>query len=325
MKNLIASLGIIFAGLFLGYTIQILSRYPSVSSPIEIEAFRKTIQKIAILFIDPIIYIGAIWDVNLDNIKYVAMPFLGLMSLVLGGILAFFIAKLLKMSRKQNGSFIISGSFTNIGSIGSLLCYSFLGEAGFAGASIYKLFETLAYYSIGFPIAKYYSDDLVEVKRFREHAKKTISDPFVMVAIGSMFVGFALNVSGFVRPRFYSNVNALLIPISSILLLSSIGMALHIGRARKFVFEGLLIALIKFVIVPATMTTIGYLIGFRNIDQGLPLKVVLILSSMPVGFTAMVATMIYDLDVDLANSSWIITTTLLFLVVPLLYCMITLI
>ena len=181
------------------------------------------------------------------------------------------------------------------------------------------------YYSIGFPVAKYYSEDLVEVKRFREHVKKTISDPFVMVAIGSMFMGFALNISGVVRPRLYSDVNALLIPISSLLLLSSIGMTLYIGRAKNFVFEGLLIALIKFVIVPAAMTTIAYLIGFGNIDQGLPLKVVLILSSMPVGFTAMVATLIYDLDIDLVNSSWMITNILLFLVVPLLYCMINLI
>jgi len=88
--------------------------------------------------------------------------------------------------------------------------------------------------------------------------------------------------------------------------------------------EGLLIALIKFIIVPVVATTLAYLVGFGRIDQGLPLKVVMILSSMPVGFNAMVPPTIYDLDVDLANANWLVTTLSLIIVIPVLQYLITL-
>jgi hypothetical protein len=70
--------------------------------------------------------------------------------------------------------------------------------------------------------------------------------------------------------------------------------------------------------------TISYLLGLGNIEDGLPLKVVLILSSMPVGFTAMVPPTIYDLDIDLSNASWIVTNSALIFVVPMLQYLITL-
>jgi predicted permease len=76
-------------------------------------------------------------------------------------------------------------------------------------------------------------------------------------------------------------------------------------------------------LVPILATSVAYLIGFGNIDDGLPLKVVMILSSMPVAFIALIPPSIYDLDLDLANSCWFFTTALLVLVLPLLLIAIT--
>lgn len=318
MEKFIYSLGIIFIGFVLGYAIQFLTQRNIIRLSIEIDTLRRILQKVAFLFLDPIIYIGAIWSVNFDKLKYITLPFLGIIAIILGGAFALFFAKVLKMSRKQTGAYIVSGGFTNVGSIGGLICYSFLGEAGFALASIYKLFETFTYYTFGFPIAKSFGKDMVETKGISERARKAILDPFVLVAIVSMLAGLILNISGVERPNWYSLVNSLFIPTASILLLSSIGMAMQINQASKYIIEGSLIAVIKFAIVPVIMTTMAYLIGFGKIDQGVPLKVVLILSSMPVGFTALVPPTLYELDIDLANASWIVTNALLFFVVPLL-------
>jgi predicted permease len=49
---------------------------------------------------------------------------------------------------------------------------------------------------------------------------------------------------------------------------------------------------------------------------GLPLKVVIILSAMPVAFNALIPPSIYELDLDLANSCWFFTTPLLIVVLP---------
>jgi len=59
-------------------------------------------------------------------------------------------------------------------------------------------------------------------------------------------------------------------------------------------------------------------LGLGQMENGLPLKVVLILSSMPVGFIAMVPPTLYDLDIDLANSCWLVTNCLLLIEILLL-------
>jgi len=77
--------------------------------------------------------------------------------------------------------------------------------------------------------------------------------------------------------------------------------------------------MIKFAIVPGVVTFLALLLGYRNIGDGLLLKVVIILSSMPVAFMALIPPSLYDLEIDLANSCWLFTTTLLVIVLPVLY------
>ncbi|MFH1153216.1 MAG: hypothetical protein V1793_05385, partial [Pseudomonadota bacterium] len=78
------------------------------------------------------------------------------------------------------------------------------------------------------------------------------------------------------------------------------------------------------VMVPFAIVSAGFFLGLGNMDAGLPLKVVLILSSMPVGFIAMVPPTIYDLDVDLANAGWLTTNGLLLLEIPVLLMLLSL-
>ena len=150
MEQFVFSLGIIFFGLALGYVVQILIHKKTITLPYDIETIRKTLQKIALLFFNPIAFVGAIWIVNLDDLKIIALPFIGITALVLGGILAFSFAKMLGMSRKQTGAYIVSGGFTNIGSIGAWICFTFLGEAGFALVPFYKLLKSSVTTHLGF-------------------------------------------------------------------------------------------------------------------------------------------------------------------------------
>ena len=71
--------------------------------------------------------------------------------------------------------------------------------------------------------------------------------------------------------------------------------------------------------IPALITSLAWGAGLNTIDNGLPFKVVLILSSMPVAFNALVAASLYDLDLDLANSCWLLSTLGLVVVLPWLY------
>ena len=199
MTKFIYSFGIILFGLSLGYLIQVLVRGKRIGLPIHIDDLRKLLQRIALLFLNPIAIVGAIWVVSLKSVALIALPFIGLSALLAGGVMA----------------------------------------------------------------------------------------------------------------------------LGTILLLTSIGLALRFRKVRDYLKECISVATIKFFLVPILAITAAYMIGFGDMGNGLPLKVVMILASMPVAFNALIPPSIYDLDLDLANSCWFFTTALLVFVLPILLIVIT--
>lgn len=318
MTRLLVSLGIIAFGLGLGYLIQVLVNRNRIRLPLPLDRLRKILQKAALLFLNPVAIVGAIWIVHIEDIALVMLPFLGFFALLTGGVLALGAAKWMKLDHRKTGALFPCGSFTNIGSIGALVCFIFLGEGGFALVPIYKLFEETSYYAIGFPIAKYYSRSVKEKDSAADRLKSLAMDPFILVAVSSLIIGGCLNLSGIPRPNFYYTVNAIFVPLATILLLTSIGLAMKFKSVRDYLRECLSVAVIKFLVVPLFVSSTAYLLGFGEIDGGIPLKVVIILSSMPVAFNALIPPSIYDLDLDLANSTWFFTTASLIVVLPIL-------
>ena len=128
-----------------------------------------------------------------------------------------------------------------------------------------------------------------------------------------------LNLSGLSRPPAYETLISLFVPIGVFLLLVSIGLGMRFSSVRKHLVEGAAMFFIKFLILPVVAGAAAYMLGFHEIQDGLPMKIVMIASSMPVAFNAIVVTSIYDLDLHLANSCWIITTGSLLLVLPWLH------
>jgi hypothetical protein len=106
------------------------------------------------------------------------------------------------------------------------------------------------------------------------------------------------------------------VPLLTLLLLVSIGMAMKFRKIGAYLRECLSISLIKFILVPVLVCLPAYFLGYGSIQNGLPLKVVLILSSMPVAFNALIPPSIYNLDLDLANSCWFFTTAMLVVILP---------
>ena len=322
MSKFIYSFSIILCGLSLGYLVQILVRRGRIKLPIDIDALRIWLQRVALLVINPVAVVGAIWVVSLNDAALAALPFVGLFALLTGGAIALGVARIFKMSPQKTGSMYVCGAFTNIGAIGALICFVFLGEKGFALVLIYKLFEELSYYAIGFPIAKYYSSS-ARREGITDHLKNLARDPYIMIAVFSIIIGALLNVNEVKRPEFYKTIITVFVPLLSIMLLMSIGLALRWRRIRDYLRECVSLSIIKFIIIPLMATALAYVMGFAKIDDGLPLKVVMILSCMPVAFIALIPPSIYDLDLDLANSCWFFTTALLVIVLPVLLVLIT--
>ena len=324
MLKFIYSFAIIFVGLLLGYVIQIIVRRRQVSFGIPLDDLRILLQKVALLFFNPVAIVGAVWIVNLKNAALFALPFFGLSTYLLGGALAVGASRLLDLEGRKTGALFGCGFFTNIGAIGTLVCYIFLGEAGFALVAIFKLFQEVAYYGIGFPVAKYFGSSRHDVPA-RGLLKHLARDPYLIVAVSALTIGGLLNISGVQRPEFYKIIISVFVPLLTFLLLLSIGLAMEFRKIGAYLRECVSISLIKFVLVPVMVSLPAYYLGYGHIQNGLPLKVVLVLSSMPVAFNALIPPSIYNLDLDLANSCWFFTTALLVVVLPVLMMVIKMI
>ena len=152
MTKLLFSLGLIMGGLALGYVLQILNQKEFLRLPLPVPALRKLLQKAGLLFFMPISFVGAVWIIRIDDIRIVTLPFLCVLALSLGGVLALGGARIMGLGRKQTGAYFACGSFSNLGSIGALVAFVFLGEKGFAIVPLYKLFEETFYYTVDFPL-----------------------------------------------------------------------------------------------------------------------------------------------------------------------------
>lgn len=319
MDKLIFSLAIILSGLALGYTLQVLDREKLFVLPLPIGDLRKILQKIGLLFFMPISFMAAVWVVSFDDLRVIFLPVIGVVALLSGGLLGLLVARFMKKSTEQATVLFCCGSFSNLGAIGTLACYMFLGEPGLALVALYRMFEEIYYYAIAYPVARFYSGSSGAKRSFARRLVDVLKDQFVAAALSAFFIGLFLNLADVPRPSVFGIVIALSVPIGTFILIVSIGLSMRVSRVGAYIDESLLTGLIKFVAVPILACSMAYLAGLHLIDDGLAFKVVLILSAMPVAINALVAASIYDLDLDLANSCWLITTGALVIVLPVLY------
>jgi predicted permease len=117
------------------------------------------------------------------------------------------------------------GTFTNITSFGGLVAFMYYGEAGYALSALFKLFEPVIYFSIGFPLAKLYSDESAtgSTTKLRIDVGALARDRVVMLPLLGIAAGAILNWSGVVRPAVLGQLMSPLVMVSTAIMLSPSG------------------------------------------------------------------------------------------------------
>jgi predicted permease len=317
MLKLTYSLLLIIGGLVIGQIIYIWSKRISEDNIQKMNKAIYIIRNIAFLGLAPVATLSAFWIVDLSSISIIIVPFIGLGALVLGSVSAYLLARIFKHNRKEQGAMFCCGSSSNLGNIGSLLCFALFGEVGFAFSALYRLFEPLYLCLIVYPTAKTFS---IEKKDERNNRLlRIIKDPIVLVYFTSIFVGFILNFSGAPRPSFVTNLNSIIIPLTSFLLIVAIGYTMRLSKISNYKKEIVGISFIKYVLTPIVIISISLILNLDEIANGVLFKTIVVLCALPCGFNSLISTQMYKLDINLANSCWIVTTGLLVVVIPLIW------
>lgn len=314
LERLLLTMALIFASLAIGYASKLAAPRFNISEA-EILKWRKRLQTLAIFVLIPFSAMLSLWGLPAPETELLTLPFLGLAAYIWGGFLAIWIARLMKMTPAETGSFYCCGTFTNLGAVGGLVCLMFLGESSIALVALYRLLEEIYYFGVSFPIAGKYaskcnSESLpLQGKTFQ---------PVLYAILTALASGGALNYFSIPRPPVMGTIASISMLLATIFFLYSIGLSLRLSSVGRYLPAGLAMCLIKFAAIPAPIILLAILMGYGNFDKGLALKATAILSCMPVAMTALVPPTLFGLDVDLANACWIISTLGLILVLPAL-------
>ena len=112
MTKLLFTLGVITAGLSLGCGFQMAVAAGRLRLPLPLADLRRLLQKVGLLCFMYFSFMATVWIIRIDNLRLAALPAIGLFILLFGGVLALGFARVLKMTRKQTGSYFACGSFS---------------------------------------------------------------------------------------------------------------------------------------------------------------------------------------------------------------------
>lgn len=317
MGKLVFALSVSLGSVLIGYVVRRSRVFVGASGLDRGETISRRVKLLSMFVLNPIPILDSFWRLPLDSGSLFLMPPLGLLLLAVGAAGALLANRLFEIPPQRAASVFVSGMFTNIVTFGGLTAYVFFGYRGYGLVMLYNMFVSFAYYAVGFPV----SERIAAGARnpFAISPKHLIDRPYLFIPLISIFAGLILNLTE-VRPLLWlGRLSSVLVPVIAAILGLSIGLTLHFGRMKRYRIEVVLITAIKFLLIPAIVLPIGLLLGLQNSMDGLPFRVLCIISFMPVAFNSLVPPALYGFDLDLANSAWIVTTFALLIILPLLY------
>ena len=317
MGRLLFILSINFGSIAVGVAVRLLTNYRLPQNSEILRSISRRLKLTAFFFLNPVALLSTFWELEIADIRILGFPFLGLISILVGMISAIAVIRALKAPPYRAGSVFTCGTFSNVLTMGGLVAYTMFREPGYALVQLFTLFMSPVYYLICLPISANIGAGRRPVLKIGGASIK--ENPFLIIPLAAVALGFAIRLTGLARPAVLEGAVGFIVPCVASMLGLAIGLTLRFAGFSSYAREIAAIIVIRHVLLPAIMIPAAVLLGFGRVSEGLPLKIMVIVSLMPVAFNALVPPAIYGFDLDLANSAWIVSTALLAVIVPVLF------
>ena len=278
----------------------------------------KRLSRFAVVVFESSVVLMGTWSLSLESpARVLLVPVLGaVVSLGLLGV-GFLASSLFHQEPIRRGAFLLCALMSNIGmSLGGFLCYLLFGMPGQSLSVVYTTHFMPVALLIGLMIATHYGHG------GRASVRSTLAsmarNPLVVAPTVALVVGLGLNVAGVGTPAWVSPMNGVAVYLVVSLHAYSIGLTLRVQRIGRYWREVSAIAAIKFVVGPLLGAAAVFVFGQWGAFDGLLWRVVVVEGAMPVAIFATIVSNVFDLDRDLANSAWLLTTLACVVVVPVL-------
>lgn len=219
---------------------------------------------------------------------------------------------------REQGSYMISMMLGNIGTLAGLCAFVLYGERGFAYVQLVAIPQILVIVLFSFPMGQYYYDQWAhkgEEQKQKIHLAKMLFTWNQLPAVG-VVIGLSLSGMHVEKPASITLLFDALIHISAWMGMVPVGYDLNLGSARRYAWKLWAIFPVKFILLPAAL----YLMTIFVVDDPAILVCVILSAAAPTAIFAVATAQLYDLNVDIAESSFITTTlAFLFIIYPVVY------
>ena len=273
----------------------------------------------ALVFCYPVVTFLAGWRVTITW-ELIWLPVAGMAISLAGLAIGWAMSRLhaWPQGSPARGAYILATGLNNMGSTGgALLCFAFLGEEGFAQATVLVFHWQFLIYLVCFPLARHWSAAHQRLS-IRGELVEALRDPRLLPLVG-LALGLALNMAGIERPGMLGGMSAIGVAIAASTAAFGVGLSI---RTEKFADYRHLYAsqfVAKFIILPALCVSVSHALAMSPMAR----DIVLIQASCPQAFYAVFMAHFFDLDHHQANSMFIVNSILyLVFVLPVLVALI---
>ena len=274
------------------------------------DKFTNLLIKFNVIVVYTLLTLLSFWVLPLTRDLLFLFPFGALYVIVPGIIGALTFAKFHK-SLLNRGAYVMSAMLSNIGTLGGVCAFILYNEEGFAYTQIIGSCQNILLVLVCFPLAQYYHE-----KHFAgnnvEHSQKWWQSLFSVnqMSILGIIAGLILNANGIARPEILSEFFQGLIHFGAWTSLLPVGFLLNFSHTKYYYTRVWDLAILRFLIMPAFI----YFTSRILFSDAILLNTLLICAMAPTAINAVLTSRLYKLNVNLAITSFIMTTAIFLLV-----------
>ena len=273
--------------------------------------------KFNVVFVYTLLSLLSFWVLPLSW-SLLLVPFFGFLLVLLPGAIGYGLFARRIPNLLDSGAYIASAMLANLGTLGGVCAFILYNEEGFAYTQLIGTCQNVMLCLVVFPMAQYhYLKHTASVRKTsRLHAFREMFLSVNQMSLVGMIVGMLLNAGGLPRPAALGPIFQSLVHIAAWIAMLPVGFLINFEQVRHYEQKVRSLSLIRFVITPLIFVLLTRLL----VDDPVLRGTLLILAFCPTAINAVLASKIYHLSVDLAVSSFVITTAaFLFLFFPLLF------
>lgn len=274
--------------------------------------------KCNIIIVNTILALLSFWVLPLTW-SLLLLPLFGFYLVLFPGFVGYLLFARRLTDDLDRGAYVASAMLANLGTLGGVCAFILYNEEGFAYTQLIGAFQNVLLCLVVFPYVRFCQRKAAGLAAEHRNRLRDLRDMFLtpnQMCLVGMILGLVLNACGVARPAVLGPVFQSLVHIGAWSAMLPVGFLLSFGAARRNLGRIRSLTFLRFVLMPV----VTYLIARALVADPVLRHTIIILSCCPTAINAVLSTRLYKLNVDLAATSFLVTTAAYLVVIfPVLF------